>query len=170
MVGALDAPAAHDVVTLFHFFDEAGDFGGFVLKIPVHGNDNLASGMVEGSLQRGRLAEVAAQANDRNALVVIGDFRKYTEGAVTAAVIHKDNFVRFAHSIHHIDDFDVERRSTFLLVVEGHNDGIYRRTFFPAHRANLGSISIGPSLRQVFLAAATLLRKRSAPRVDIRVR
>ena len=44
---ALVAPATDQVVALFDFFEEAGNFFGVVLQIPVHGNDDFAAGEIE---------------------------------------------------------------------------------------------------------------------------
>src|SRR5579875_3804606 len=106
-VGALHAPAAHDVVPLLNFFDESRNFGGIVLQVAVHGNDDLAAGVIEPSFQRGGLPEIAAKPDDRHARVIRGNFGEQAERSVLAAVIDEYNLVRFADGVHGVDDADV---------------------------------------------------------------
>ena len=47
VVGALGAPAADDVVALFELGEEVGDLVGVVLEVAVHGEDEVALGVVE---------------------------------------------------------------------------------------------------------------------------
>src|SRR5580704_251586 len=47
VVAALRAPAANDVVALFEFGKEVGDFVGIVLEIAVHGKNEIALGVIE---------------------------------------------------------------------------------------------------------------------------
>jgi hypothetical protein len=78
--------------------------------------------MVETSLERRGLAEIAAQPHNNDALIIPRDLGKQAVGAVLAAVIDKHNLKRLADGIHHVNDLDVELRDCFFLIEERNND------------------------------------------------
>ena len=59
---AILLPARDDVVALLHLGHERRDLGGHVLAVAVHRDDDVAAALVEPDAERGRLAEVPAQA------------------------------------------------------------------------------------------------------------
>ena len=81
VVNPLRAPAGDDVVTFFKLGQEGGHFQRIVLQVAVHGEDELAFGVVEAGGQRGGLAEVAAQLDNENAAVDGGNLFKQAVGA-----------------------------------------------------------------------------------------
>src|SRR5262249_6498754 len=54
-------PAANHVVASIQLVEEAGDLGGVVLEVAVHGEDERAARGLEAGDKRGRLAEIAAE-------------------------------------------------------------------------------------------------------------
>ena len=82
VVNAFLAPSGDDVVALFELFDEGGDVVRVVLQVAVHGEDELAGGMIETGGQRRGLAEVAAQLDDEDAAVYRGNLFEEFVGAV----------------------------------------------------------------------------------------
>ena len=53
-----EPPAANDVITLADLRDECRDFGGIVLKVSVHRNDDFALGEIEAGFQARSLSEI----------------------------------------------------------------------------------------------------------------
>jgi len=61
-----------------------------VLQVAVHGDDELALGVVEAGGKGRGLAEIAAQFDDHHAAVHGGDLAEQGEGGVARAVVYKD--------------------------------------------------------------------------------
>ena len=122
------APAADDVVALFEFGEEVGDFVGVVLEVAVHGEDDLALGVVEAGSEGGGLAEVAAELDDEDAAVYGGDLFEQAVGAVAGAVVDEDELEGFADLLHHGLEAVVEGGDVFFLVMEWNDDGIFRHS------------------------------------------
>jgi len=123
------APAADDVVALFKFGEEVGDLVGIVLEIAVHGEDEVALGVVEAGGKGGGLAEVAAELDDENAAVDGGDLFKQAVGPVAGTIVDEDQFEGFADLFHHGLETVVEGGDVFFFVMERNNDGIFRHGF-----------------------------------------
>ncbi len=102
VVNALLAPAGDDVVALFELFEEVGNVVGIVLQVAVHGENELARGVVETRRQRRGLAEVAAQLDDQHAAIDRGDLFQQLVGAVAGAIVDKDQLKTVAHLLHHL--------------------------------------------------------------------
>ena len=98
---SLRQPRDH-VVALFQLLEEVGNLAGIVLQIAVHGQDELARGMVEARGQGRGLAEVAAQLDDQHAAVDRGNLFHQLVGAVVGAVVHQHQLKTFAHLLHHL--------------------------------------------------------------------
>ena len=66
VVAALHAPAADDVIALFELGEKGRDLVGIVLKIAIHGEDELALRVIKSGGEGGGLTEVAAKLDDKN--------------------------------------------------------------------------------------------------------
>ena len=121
MVAPRVAPAADQVESFFDFLEKARDLFRVVLKIAVHGNDDLATREIESRLESRGLPEISPQANDVDAVIVLVNIRQHLEGIVPAAVVHKHQFVGLADRVHYLGDLHVQRRDIFLLVEEGND-------------------------------------------------
>jgi len=120
------APAADDVVTLFKLGEEVGDLVGIVLEIAVHGEDEVALGVVEAGGEGGGLAEVSAELDDENAAVDGGDLFKQAVGAVSGSIIDEDQFEGFTDLLHYRFETVVEGGDVLFFVMERNDDGIFR--------------------------------------------
>ena len=87
------APAAGDVIAFVDFGEERGDVFGGVLKVTIHGNDDVAGCFVKARGEGGGLAEVAAQADDFQTGVSFDEIGEEFGGAVAGGVVYKDDFV-----------------------------------------------------------------------------
>ena len=126
VVAAMLAPATDDVVAFFQFGEEVGDLVGVVLEIAVHGEDEVALGVVEAGGEGGGLAEVAAELDDENPTVDGGDFFKQAVGAVAGSIVDEDQFEGFADLLHYGFESVVEGGDVFFFVMERNDDGIFR--------------------------------------------
>src|SRR5580658_11184650 len=86
VVGTLGAPSADDVVALFELGEEARNLAGVVLQVAVHGDDELAGGVVEAGGERRGLPEVAAKLYDKDSRIDRSDLLEQPVGAVARAV------------------------------------------------------------------------------------
>ena len=68
-VAPLRLPAGHEVEALVELRQQAGDLGRVVLEVAVDRDDDVAGRLREAGVERGRLAEVAAQAHDAHVVV-----------------------------------------------------------------------------------------------------
>ena len=122
VIAAGVAPAADEVEAFFDFLEEAGNFFGIVLEIAVHRNDDVAAGEIEAGFERGGLAEIAAEADDVDAMIVLVNVGENFERVIAAAIVDENELVGLADGVHYLGDLHVERRDVFLLVEEGdHN-------------------------------------------------
>ncbi len=88
---AVLAPAAdHVELVLFEVVDHFGNIGGVVLQISVHGDDIIVLRGVDARVHGGRLAEVAAEADELERSKRLCQFN----GFVLGTVVHKNNLVR----------------------------------------------------------------------------
>ncbi len=122
------APAADDVVALFELGEEVGDLVGIVLEIAVHGEDEVALGVIEAGGEGGGLTEVAAQLDDEDARVDRGDLFEQAIGAVARTIVDEDQFEGFADLLHYGLEAVVEGGDVFFFVVERNDDGIFRHS------------------------------------------
>src|SRR5882757_4512886 len=123
------APAADDVVTLFELGEEVGDLLRIVLEIAVHGEDEVALGVVEAGGEGGGLAEVAAELDDENAAVYGGDLFKQAVGPVAGTIVDEDQFEGLADLLHYRFETVVEGGDVLFFVMERNDDGIFRHGF-----------------------------------------
>ena len=95
-VAALRLPAGDEVVALVELREQPRDLGRVVLQVAVDRDDDLARGLAEAGVERGRLAEVAAQPDDADVVVRVVESRERAEGAVGRAVVDEDRLPRAA--------------------------------------------------------------------------
>ena len=79
-----------------------GNLVGVVLQVAVHGQDELARGVVEARRQRRGLAEVAAQLDDQHTAVDRGNLLHQLVSPVAGAVVHQHQLEVVAHLLHHL--------------------------------------------------------------------
>ncbi len=126
VVDAVLAPSGDDVVALVELFHEGGNVVGIVLKIAVHGEDELAGGVVETGGERRGLAEVPAQLDHEDAAVDRGDLFEQFVGAVPGAVVNKHHLKAVGHLFHYLLQAGVQYGDVFFLIVKRNDDGEFR--------------------------------------------
>src|SRR6185295_12774264 len=107
-VDAFVAPSADDVVAFGDLLEEARDLGRIVLEVAIHRDGDVATGEIESRLERRRLAEVAPQHHDDNAVVALANLCKNRTGAIATAVVDEHHLVRLGDAVHDLDDLGVE--------------------------------------------------------------
>ncbi len=116
-------PAAHDVAVPFHHGEQPGDFARVVLQIGVEGDNEFAAGGAETGAERGRLAEIAAEANPADSLVGFNQPPHLGPRAVGRAVVDEDNFQVIPRRLGHGDHLGMERRQAFGFVEQRYDGG-----------------------------------------------
>jgi dsRNA-specific ribonuclease len=99
-----------------------------VLQVAVHGEDELARGVVETGRQGRGLAEVAAQLDHQHAAVDRGNLFQQLVGAVVGAVVDQHQLKAVAHLLHHLLQAGIEDGDVFLFIVKRHDDRILRHS------------------------------------------
>ena len=122
VVLAVLAPAADDVVALVQLGQELGNLGRVVLEVAVHGNDDLAPGLVETRLQGRRLAEVAAELDQDDVVILFIDLLEGGVGSVRAAVVDEDQLVGPAGLVQNVLEAGVHLLDIVHFVVKGDDD------------------------------------------------
>ena len=122
VVDAVLAPAAGDVVALVDLFEQRGNVLGRVLQVAVHGDDDVALGFVEARRERGRLAEVAAQADHLEVAVGFHQVGQQFEAAVGGGVVDEEDLVGPLQLFQHRGEAVVQREDGGLLVVDRNDD------------------------------------------------
>ncbi len=105
---------------------KAGNLVRVVLQVAVHGQDELARGVVETGRQRRGLAEVPAQLDHQHAAVHRGNLFQQLVGAVARAVVHQHQLKAVAHLLHHLLQAGIQDGDVLLFIVKGNNDRIFR--------------------------------------------
>ena len=126
VVNAHLAPAGDDVVSLVELFKKSGNVVGIVLQVAVHGQDELARGVVKAGGQGRGLAKVAAQLDDQHAAVDGGNFFKELVGPVVRAVINQDQLKGVVHLLHDLLEPGIEDCYVFFFIVKWHNNRVFR--------------------------------------------
>jgi hypothetical protein len=70
-----------------------------MLKVPVHGDDDVALHRVKPGLESRRLPEIPPQPDHAHAVVLFVDLIQYFRCLIAAPVIHKNKFVRLPEAI-----------------------------------------------------------------------
>ena len=121
-VAALRLPARDEVVALVELRQQPRDLGGVVLQVAVNCHDDVACRLGEAGVERRRLAEVAAQADDADVVVRVVEPRQRAERAVGRAVVDEDGLPGAAVAVERRGQLVVEQRDAALLVVHGDDD------------------------------------------------
>jgi hypothetical protein len=108
---------------LLHFGKEIGYVFRIVLKVPVHGDNDIALGRVKSRLERCCLAEIPPQPDDAYTPILPIDVIQDFGCLIAAPVVYKDEFVRLPCAIQHAGEPCVERPNIFLLIVQRHDNG-----------------------------------------------
>ena len=122
VVDALLAPAGDDVVALFQLFDKVRNLVGVVLQVAVHGEDELARGVIEAGRKRGRLPKIAAQFDHQHAAVDRGNLFQQFVSAVAGAVIDKHQLKAVAHLLHYLLQARIKNGDVLLFIVKRNDD------------------------------------------------
>ena len=93
-VAAVLAPAAHDVGAAFDGLDHRRDVPRIVLQVAVGGDDDAAARVVKSRRESRRLAEIPAEADDRQVRIDCLQPRQGLEALVRAAIVDDDELVR----------------------------------------------------------------------------
>ena len=93
-----------------------------MLKVTVHGEDELALCVIETCGESGGLAEVASQLNDEDTRINRGDLFQQAIGAVARTIIDEDQFEGLAYVLHDSLQAVVERGDVVFFVVERNDD------------------------------------------------
>ena len=83
-------PPDNDIAAFLEFLEEGGDFLGVVLKIGVHGEDQLARNAFKARGKRDRLAEIAPEPDDFDLGVLRAQGRELFVGAVGASIVDEE--------------------------------------------------------------------------------
>ncbi len=123
---AVAPPAGHDVVAGVEGREQARDVGGVVLEVAVHGDDDLAGGVIDAGRERGGLSEVAHQAHEVHARIVAGGRDQARIGVVVAAVVDEHDLAREPQAIGGRLELGDQGLGVRGLVVDGDDDGQLR--------------------------------------------
>src|SRR5208337_5271766 len=115
-------PAADDIVAFRHFQKEMRDILRVVLKVPIHGDDDVALGKVKSRLESCGLPEIPPQPNDAYAGIALVDLIQDRRGSIPTPVVDKDELVRPPYGIEHLDEACVKWPDTLLLIVQRYDD------------------------------------------------
>ena len=121
-VAPLRLPAGDEVVPLVELGEEPRDLGRIVLQVAVDRHDDVAGGLAEAGVERGRLAEVPAQPDDADVVVSVVQPGQGAEGAVGRAVVDEDRLPRPPVAGEGRGQLVVEERDAALLVVDRDDD------------------------------------------------
>src|SRR5580658_4047855 len=119
VVRALPAPAAGNVVPLIDFAQQRGDVFGGMLKVAIHGDDDVALGFVKAGRKGRCLAEVAAQPDDLQMSIGLHQIGQQLEAAVGRGVVDKQDFIGTAEQLQYGRKPVVQGQDGGLLVVDG---------------------------------------------------
>ncbi len=129
VVTTLGPPSADDVVAFFELGEKIGDFVRGVLKVAIHGEDELTLRVIEPSSESRGLAEVAAQLDNENARVDGGDLFQQTVRAIARAVVDKDELKALADVLHDGFQAVIEGRDIVFFVMKRNDDRVFRHVF-----------------------------------------
>src|SRR5262245_43483312 len=106
------------------------DVRGIVLQVAVHRHDDVALRKIDSGHHRRGLPEVAAQAHDLEALVLIRDLLQQRAAAVGAAVVDQDDFEILRQPRQLLREFLPQERHVLALVKDRDDDGDQGGAFF----------------------------------------
>ena len=124
---AVPAPSAHQVITFGQLVEQDRNFCRAVAQIGVHGDQNLAGGMIETGRQSRRLPEIPLELDRAHARVCFREPSEQGEGAIGRAIVHKEELIGLAQAVHGHSELLVQRLNVRFLVVHGHDDRVATR-------------------------------------------
>jgi hypothetical protein len=116
-------PSRDKVVPFVEFRQQRRNGSGVILKIGVHGDDDLAPCIGDPYRESRRLAVVPVEPEGANLPVLSLERTNRIEGTVGAAVVDKDDFEGIAVRLHHRRNGFDKRSKALLLIVERNDDG-----------------------------------------------
>jgi molybdopterin molybdotransferase len=121
-VPTLRLPARDEVEAFVELGEKARDLAGIILEVGVDRDDHVATGVREPGRERGGLAEIPAQPDHANVLVLGMEASECREASVGRAVVDEDHLPRAAEGLEGRFQLVVQRRERQLLVVDRHDD------------------------------------------------
>lgn len=121
--------AEHHLITLAPFFHHLRDKRGRVLKVGVQQHYCVAGSMVDARGERLFLAEIAAEFERADAVILGVPAGEAGEGVVLAAVVDGDDLPVGSDGFEHRDGGFEERIGSGRFVIHGHDDGKQRHYF-----------------------------------------
>jgi hypothetical protein len=117
------APAARDVGAALDCGHELGNVLRRVLEVSVHRHDDVAACTGHARVHRGMLAEVALEADDTDARVVLVELVELREGAVAGTVVDEDQLEADRGALERVDRAPVKLVHRLGLVEDRNDDG-----------------------------------------------
>jgi hypothetical protein len=115
-------PAGDEVEALVELREQPADLARVVLAVAVDGDDDVTLGLREPGLQRRRLAEVSAQADDADVAVGGVEVRQRRERAVGRAVVDEDRLPARTYVPERVGELGEQRPDAQLLVSHRDDD------------------------------------------------
>src|SRR5439155_154777 len=134
-VAPVRLPARYQVETLVELRQQARDLRRVVLEVAVDRDDGVALRVGESDGERGRLAEIAAQADDLHVRLAVVQPRERREGAVLRAVVDEDSLPGLVGGVERSLELVVEASDAALLVVNRDDDRDHGREVSRAEAA-----------------------------------
>ena len=104
-----------------------------MLQVAVHGDNDLAPGMVETGLKSSRLSEILAQPDDFDGSIRREQFQQQLVTSIRAPIIDKDQLVGRTQPFEHTAQLLIELLDVIFLVVKGDDDRNLRIFIFFIH-------------------------------------
>ena len=120
---SLFAPATHDVKAPGELFEQARNIGRVVLAIPVHGDDDIAPGLIDAGAQGGGLSEVLSELDHDHPGVPGRQGLEDGLGPVRASIVYQDDLTLDAEPVQHGCKILIQRSDVPLLIEQGDNYG-----------------------------------------------
>ena len=98
-------PSGHHLITLLSDHPvEFGDFIRTVLQVGIHGDDNIALGVIKSAIQRRRFAVIASELDPLHFRIFLRQGSDDFPGIVGTSVVNVNDLERQLPGIHHTND------------------------------------------------------------------
>src|SRR5207245_145770 len=110
------------IVALTDFFQQRGDVFGSMLQVAIHGDNYIPFGFVKAGRKRGRLSEIAAQADDFQVTVGFHEVGQEIEAAIGGGIVDEKDLVGALQLLQHRGETVVQGEDGRFLIVDGNHD------------------------------------------------